>query len=85
MIIQTIQVLAHVFRPQAGASVLKVKVCWGNDSAALVTMEDEQDLRHRFLEAPVWGQAVSQQGVNGASDLALRLPPLVLVGVANLY
>jgi len=57
--------LARVFRPQAGASALKVRDRWGNDSVALVTMEDEQDLRHRFLEAPAWGQAASQQGVNG--------------------
>jgi hypothetical protein len=62
MIIQPTQVLARVFRPQAGASALKVKIRWGDESAALVTMEDEQDLRQRFPEAPAWGQVASQQG-----------------------
>lgn len=62
MIIQPTHVLARVYRPHAGASAMKLKIRWGDDPAALVTMEDEQDLRRRFPMAPAWGQAVFQEG-----------------------
>lgn len=62
MLIQPTKVLSRVFRQKAGATTLKVQVHWDDESSALVMLEDEQDLRRKFPEAPAWGQAASQQG-----------------------
>lgn len=45
--------------PSARATAFKIRVQWGSQPDSLITLEDENDLRKRFLGAPVWGQAAS--------------------------
>jgi len=53
-------VLGFRLARRAGASAFRIKVQWATHHDALITEADESDLRHRFPNAPAWGQAGSQ-------------------------
>lgn len=55
-----------------GATSLKVKVSSCDDESSLATLEDVQELRNHFSNAPIWGQAASQEGRYVMTKRALR-------------
>ena len=71
-ILEPIYILNSRLVPHAGASAAIIKVQWGEHSTALITEEDEADLRCRYPTAPAWGQAGSQGVGNVMTKRTLR-------------
>jgi cellulase/cellobiase CelA1 len=61
-IVVPIKILAQKWTRTPSGRRARVQVQWSNTASRDITWEDKLELKQRFLAAPAWGQAVSQEG-----------------------